>query len=114
MVNFTPKSVKPTDKNTLLCYESAHPRKMVRSLPFSQLLRVQKIVTTDTEMEGALLDMSQKCIHQGYPRQLVNEHADRVCSLGSGSNSSARETERVPFISTFNEASPKISKILNK
>lgn len=29
--------VKPTDKNTLLRFESAHPRRMIKSLPYSQL-----------------------------------------------------------------------------
>lgn len=35
---------KETDRNTLLRYENWHPKKMLDSLPFSQIVRVRRIV----------------------------------------------------------------------
>lgn len=46
--------VKPTDRNTLLKFDSAHARSMIKSLPRSQLLRVKKIVDVESEVEESL------------------------------------------------------------
>ncbi|XP_040275199.1 olfactory receptor 1019-like [Bufo bufo] len=45
--------VKPTDKNTLVRYESHHPRPMIESLPLSQMLRVARIVDVSNKTQVA-------------------------------------------------------------
>lgn len=41
---YTDLFVKPTDRNNLLKYDSHHPHSTIKSLPYSQLLRVKRIV----------------------------------------------------------------------
>lgn len=71
-------NIKPTDKNTLLHFASGHLRRMVNSLPFSQMLRVRRIVDKDENMNQALRNMEQSFVNRGYPRSLVKRHADRA------------------------------------
>lgn len=59
--------MKPTDKKNLLRYNSAHPRNMIKSLPYSQLLRVKRIVSNLGELQPALNDMENKFLQRGYP-----------------------------------------------
>ncbi|XP_040296015.1 uncharacterized protein LOC121007839 [Bufo bufo] len=51
---------KPTDTNTFLCYNSSHPRRMIRSLPFSQFLRVKRVVSDENKLDATLNSMAVK------------------------------------------------------
>lgn len=88
---------------------------MVRSLPYSQLLKVKKIVTTDTKDEEALQNMSHNFVERGYRRQLVNKHVDRVRHIDrqeilAGSIRPHRQLNRVPFVSTLAKQVPRLLK----
>lgn len=108
---------KPTDRNTLLHFNSAHPRSMIESLPYSQLLRVGRVVTTDKEVESTLNSMCNKFQERGYPRRLVEKHKKRVLHniRGEGGERQEKQTgRRIPFVATYCETSPKIAKTINK
>lgn len=70
--------IKSTDRNTLLDYTSCHSRKMVRSLPLSQMLCVRRVVDRDEKIDRALMNMVAKFRERGYPRTLVEHHSTRV------------------------------------
>lgn len=109
--------VKPTDKNTLLRYESAHPRRMVNSLPHSQLLRVKKIVSVPTVLEETLKGMGDKFIQRGYPKSLVQNQISKVQLMGReevAHGKTSSKLDRIPFISTYGEFGSKIAGVINK
>lgn len=56
---------KPTDKNTLLHFSSSHLRPMVRSLPFSQLLRARRITVEEKRKQKTVDKMATDFKH-GY------------------------------------------------
>ncbi|CAJ0928078.1 unnamed protein product [Ranitomeya imitator] len=60
--------VKITDRNNLLHFSSEHLRKMVESLPWSQLLRVRRIVSCEILIDERLEEMCQKFMLRGYPK----------------------------------------------
>lgn len=69
---------KETDRNTLLTFDSCHPRKMSKSLPYSQMLRVRRIVTNEEDLEGTLEQMVTGFRERGYPHYLAEEHKQKV------------------------------------
>lgn len=69
--------VKPTDKNNLLQFKSQHPKGMMESLPYSQLLRVKRIVDDPNYYERRKSEMC-KFKDRGYPKALIQRHIKRV------------------------------------
>lgn len=51
---------KSTDRNTLLRYDSGHPRSMIEALPYSQMLRAKRITDSDEVLATSLDDVEQK------------------------------------------------------
>lgn len=95
--------VKSTDKNTLLQFKSCHPQKMVKSLPFSQMLRVRRIVDREGKVDSAFADMVKKFREQGYPNNLVEYHKNRVKSLSQVESfrpKTRTTSNRIPFVTT--------------
>ncbi|CAJ0964824.1 unnamed protein product [Ranitomeya imitator] len=63
---------KPTDRNSLLHYESFHPCNMKRSIPKSQLHKVSKIVSNPTLKEQRNLEMKSKFRDRGYSPHMLD------------------------------------------
>ncbi|CAJ0957188.1 unnamed protein product [Ranitomeya imitator] len=100
--------VKSTDRNSLLRFNSHHPRNMVESLPWSQMLRVRRIVADDSRLDSRLDEMCLKFLSRGYPVNGVKKHVERAkgTSIAAIREKKIRVREkRIPFVSTFNTAS---------
>lgn len=69
---------KETDKNTLLKLDSCHPRRMVHSLPYGQMLQEKRIVSRNSETDEMLNTMAKGFCDKGYPQRLVDSHKLKV------------------------------------
>lgn len=108
---------KKTDRNTLLKYNSCHPRKMVKSLPLSQMLRVRRIVDTEDRVDKALAEMVTKFKERGYPHTLIELHKKTVRGLKREEalrSKTKKGQSRIPFISTYCDWSERIGRVINK
>ncbi|XP_040286071.1 pecanex-like protein 2 [Bufo bufo] len=109
---------KPTDRNNVLVYNSYHPRHMVDSLPWSQLLRVRRIVSQEGNFSKRVDEMCNKFVDRGYPRQLLLKTKKRIMGIDRESTlievSGDRTMERIPFVSIFGQDSGVIANILRK
>ncbi|CAJ0936993.1 unnamed protein product [Ranitomeya imitator] len=110
--------VKHTDRNNLLHFSSEHPRRMVESLPWSQLLRVRRIVSNDTLVDKRLDEMCLKFLARGYPgtdlagfkaRALSKERVELL-----GPRVRALTDKRIPFITAYNSLSNQISGVIRR
>ncbi|CAJ0958430.1 unnamed protein product [Ranitomeya imitator] len=110
--------IKTTDRNGLLAFDSNYPRKMVGSLPWSQLLRVRRIVSDEERVDSRLNEMCNKFISRGYPAREVIKYKNKAnsCSRLSIRNKTRVEstTDRIPFVSTYNSASSRVGNILRR
>lgn len=105
-------------KATVLKFDSCHPRKMVQSLPFSQMLRARSIVTDENAIEDKLQNMARDFRQRVYPRDLMAQQQRRVLSMTRPSVLKGyihkKAQKRIAFLSTYNNLSHKISNILNR
>ncbi|KAM9324586.1 glycerol-3-phosphate acyltransferase 1, mitochondrial [Gastrophryne carolinensis] len=108
---------KPTDRNTLLRYESAHPRRLVDSLPISQFLRVLRINSDPVKREQQIGDMYGKFQIRGYPKHVLNKTLGKAREIFLGprkKDSEKRKDGGIFFPQTFNNASPAIERIVRR
>ncbi|CAJ0927188.1 unnamed protein product [Ranitomeya imitator] len=81
---------KPTDRNSLLHFQSLHPTATKKSIPRSQFKRVQRIVT-----DPDLLKTRTDEMERGYPPDLLTEAINPRTTARPPSN------KRIPFVHTY-------------
>ncbi|CAJ0924288.1 unnamed protein product, partial [Ranitomeya imitator] len=64
---------KPTDRNSVLHFDSFHPPAVKRCIPKSQFQRVRRIVSDQDKCEQRLQDMTTKFHQRGYPKHILEE-----------------------------------------
>ncbi|CAJ0927124.1 unnamed protein product [Ranitomeya imitator] len=91
---------------------------MVDSLPWSQLLRVRRIVSDDERVDLRLEEMCGKFLRRGYPKTVVNDFKMRARDTSRDSicnrSLNRQPCERIPFVSTYNSASNQIGRVLKR
>lgn len=109
---------KPMDKNTLLHYNSAHPRAMIQSLPYSQFLRARRLITENEKWLQTAAKMTNDFKDRDYPPSLIQKQFDCVNNMDiNNTRQPSRKTQgrpHFPFVSMFSELSPKVGAILRK
>ncbi|XP_041420574.1 uncharacterized protein LOC121394246 isoform X2 [Xenopus laevis] len=76
---------KPTDRNTLLHFNSSHPKHLLKSLPKSQMLRAVRITSEEQERQQAIQDMASDFLARGYPAALIEETKSWALTLDRAS-----------------------------
>ena len=64
---------KPTDRNTYLPYNSAHPQHCMRGLPYGQFLRIRRICSNNEDFEKHSAVKAAQLLQHGYPKELLVE-----------------------------------------
>ncbi|CAJ0952706.1 unnamed protein product [Ranitomeya imitator] len=88
--------LKPTDRNSLLHYNSCHPPSIKNAIPKSQFQRINRIVSDETTKNTRLNEMQQKFSNRGYPQKTLLQ-----AKHTSVSNKANDNNKRIPFVSTF-------------
>ncbi|XP_068115334.1 zinc finger protein 300-like [Hyperolius riggenbachi] len=99
---------KPTDRNQLLRFGSYHPPAVFRSVARSQLMRVNRIVSDETQAAQARQRMCERLSERGYPDSLLQEELQRVMEPDSSSNDQKCTQPRLPFVCQFHGFSHKV------
>ena len=115
---------KPTDSNSYLNYNSAHPPNCKKSLPYSQLLRIKRICTKQTDFEKHAKDKLKEFRTKGFPEQLLLEAKQKVENLNREDlltkkslteKSEKNENENNIFlVTTFRPGQDKVPKLVKK
>ncbi|CAH2329819.1 Hypothetical predicted protein, partial [Pelobates cultripes] len=107
---------KPTDRNTILHFDSFHPRHLKTSLPSSQFLRVLRNNSLSQQCNLQLEAMYKKFWTRGYPRSILEvalkrakmTHSTSEVRIGRATNT------RLIFPMQFNTASTEITSSIRK
>ena len=77
---------KPTDRNTYLPYNSAHPQHCMRGLPYGQFLRISRICSNNEDFEKHSAVKAAQLLQHRYPKELLVEgmlkaysNTEKVC-----------------------------------
>ncbi|XP_056417131.1 uncharacterized protein LOC130358228 isoform X2 [Hyla sarda] len=62
---------KTTAVNSLLKYESSHPRKLVQSIPIGQFLRIRRICSTEQDFEKQADELKTRFRDRGYSEKWI-------------------------------------------
>jgi peptide-methionine (R)-S-oxide reductase len=68
---YTDLYCKPTDAHNYLLFNSSHPKHLMRSLPYSQLLRIRRICTHMEDFDKNAKMIGQHFIRRLYPEDLI-------------------------------------------
>ena len=103
--------VKPTDKHQYLLKSSCHPSHTKQSIPFSMALRLKRICSTDEFFNTRSDALTSHLIKRGYKYRFIKDEIDKVRQIPRSralETSSKKESNRIPFVVTFNPALPNI------
>ncbi|CAJ0955360.1 unnamed protein product [Ranitomeya imitator] len=100
---------KPTDRNSLLHFDSFHPPNMKKSIPKSQLNRVTRIVSDPVSKDLRISEMKSKFRERGYPSRIL-ENATMDHTIKERSSASSR----IPFIHQYHPAAYRLHKTIRQ
>jgi len=75
---YTDLYCKPTDSHNYLLYESAHPKHIKRSLPYSQFLRIRRICSKLDDFDRNAASIAQHFIRRNYPPHQIEDALIKV------------------------------------
>lgn len=96
---------KPTDRNTLLHYQSAHPKHLLNSLSISQFLKIAHICSNEGDKQQQLNKMYDTFLERGYPTEVLDHALARSMTTHTKPTGAL---DRPLFIHTFNQESDQI------
>jgi hypothetical protein len=69
---------KPTDAHLYLRFDSCHPRNCIKSIPYSQFMRMHRIHTYKEEADKSMTNLQENFVKRGYPKNLLQRCRERV------------------------------------
>ena len=108
---------KPTDRKSYLHFTSEHPKHLIKSIPYSQALRIKKICSDEDDLKQQLKNLHSSFLKRGYKEEKLKEDIEKVTHLDRMTLLSPKEKNIknvIPFITTYNRTLPNIKDILSK
>ena len=109
---------KPTDRRNFLHYTSAHPRSLIKSIPYCQALRLKKICAETSELSKNLQVLKESFINRGFEEKFLDTEFQRLSEIKRDAlltpKSKEKDQKRIPFITTYNKTLPNVKQIINK
>ena len=109
---------KPTDRINFLHYTSAHPRSLIKSIPYSQALRLKKICAATSEISKNLQVLKESFIDRGFKEKVLDREFQRLSEIERDAlltpKSKEKDQKRIPFITIYNKTLPNLKQIINK
>ncbi|XP_069083443.1 zinc finger protein 91-like [Pleurodeles waltl] len=89
---------KPTDRNSLLTYDSHHPKSLRNNLPFGQFLRLRRNCSSTNVYKTQADDLQTKLTARNYPPDVVNRARKRARNNNREALLASNTRDRRPFL----------------
>ena len=70
--------IRPTDGHKSLHCKSSHPEHIKNSIPYSQVLKLSRICSSEKDFKGHIDRMKGWFLARDYPKNVVNEQTNKV------------------------------------
>jgi peptide-methionine (R)-S-oxide reductase len=117
---YTDLYCKPTDAHNYLLFNSSHPKHLMRSLPYSQFLRIRRICSKIEDFDRNAITMGNHFIRRHYPVELVTDailqarRKDRTEALQPRTKEKNEDNLQSFIISSFNPDSDPLREIIKQ
>uniref|UniRef100_A0A803SUQ2 Reverse transcriptase domain-containing protein n=1 Tax=Anolis carolinensis TaxID=28377 RepID=A0A803SUQ2_ANOCA len=108
---------KPTDRNSLLHFNSFHHHSLKSNLPYNQLLRLKRNTSLQEDFESIIDPFKQALKMRGYPERIVDsadKRAQRVNRSVLLQEQTKPSKDRIIWPLTLTPLSSKIKNIVNR
>ena len=108
---------KDTDAHLYLHPESNHPKHCIRSIPFSQLLRLKRIVSDPQILTKRIEEMKQFFLARGYPPSILHKAHERINHIDRKTllqRSNTNKSWSIPLILTYSKLNTRIAATVKK
>ena len=72
---------KPTDKHLLLHFDSVHPKKLKKSIVYSQCLRTKRICSDPADYDRSVSSLTGYFLTNGYPIHIIKQGILKAASI---------------------------------
>ena len=106
---------KNTDKQSYLHAKSNHPVSLKKSIPSSQILRVKRICSTNSEFERNCKVLQVQFTKRGYDSSLIETEIKKIKLLDSKDSLTPKTTQKaqvLPLTVTYNRTLLNIKQII--
>ena len=100
---------KPTDSHSYLLYSSSHPSHVKNSIPYSQLLRLRRLCSEDSDFSLKSEQMCHFFDKRGYPVSVVqagHHRAQQIDRQSALQTSQKENNNRIPLTLTTTQLNP--------
>ena len=109
---------KPTDRKQYLLPSSCHPSHIIRSIPYSQCLRISRICTHDHDFEREVSNLKGYFLKRDYEESSVNDAIQRVTKARFSPlithSTSNRPLHASAMVIPFHHSNPPFQKCINE
>ena len=108
---------KPTDSHSYLLHSSSHPSHVKNSIPYSQLLRLRRLCSEDSDFFLKSEEMCHFFDKRGYPASVVqagHHRAQQIDRQSALQTSQKENNNRIPFTLTFHPHNHAVKSIILK
>jgi hypothetical protein len=106
---------KKIDTNGYLHKTSAHPRHIAKSIPYSQFLRIKRIVSDPENIKKRINQLIEYFVCSGYSRKSLKSTAKKVLTECDSKPTRSKPSNRTTrMITTYNELLPDVGQLIKK
>ena len=108
---------KETDRNAYLHYKSYQPSKLKENIPYGQFLRIRRMYSNDNDTDDSMEVLKLIFNKRGYPDKVLQQQLFKAKTTDRKELLKKKEkisSQRVHFITTFNQNLPAINSVLDK
>lgn len=104
---------KKTDTKQYLLPNSCHPPHIIKSIPFSQALRIKRICTNQDDYQRELTNLKGYFLNRKYEKKLIDEQFKKANTAMRGKKNN-RDTAPTVLVIFFHPENPNYQKIINE